>query len=267
MTVFRLLPRLSCIAALIMGLSAGASFAQSLKRASGPAEVPPGSFQGKQFVDSKGCAYIRAGYSGRVSWIPRVSRSRKVLCGFRPTFAARPAVQAAQPAIRIQQPKVRTVTQPRVNPALQTTSTGELFRSTAAPQINPNSRIAPRVTPTDKRIAPCVGASTLSSQYINRGDGVRCGPQEGGARTVIKREILQQGSLDNQYRGPKGANRRIADAASIRVPKGYRFVHKDDRLNPLRGVGTTSGQTQMAAIWSNTVPRYMIDPATGKRLK
>jgi hypothetical protein len=267
MTVIRLLPRLSCIAALMLALSVETSLAQSLNRASGPAEVPPSSFQGKQFVDSKGCAYIRAGYSGRVSWVPRVSRSRKVLCGFRPTFSARQAVQAPQAAQRVQQRTVRTVTQPQINPTPKSTSSGTLFRSTAAPKINPNSRIAPRVTPTDKRIAPCVGASTLSSQYINQGDGVRCGPQKGSATTVIKREVLQRSNLDSQYRGPKGTNRRIADAASITVPKGYRSAHKDDRLNPLRGVGTTSGQTQMAAIWSNTVPRYLIDPATGKRLK
>lgn len=268
MSVFRLVPRLSCIAALILSFNVETSSAQSLKRSSGPSELPPRSFQGKQFVDSNGCAFIRAGYSGRVSWIPRVSRSRKVLCGFRPTFEARAAAATPveQPVRRVVQPKVRTVKQTKVQPRT-TSNSGQILRSTAAPQINSNSRIAPKVKPVDRAIAPCVGASSLSSKYINNGEGVRCGPQSGDTRTVIRREVLKQSNLENQRRGPKGTNRRIARAKSIKAPKGYRAVHRDGRLNPLRGVGTTSGKTQMAAIWSNTVPRYLIDPATGKRLR
>jgi hypothetical protein len=263
MTVFRLFPRFSCIAVLILGLSVEAPLAQSLKRSSGPAELPPATFQGKQFVDSNGCAFIRAGYSGRVTWVPRVSRSRKVLCGFRPTFVAKSAapVELEQPVRRVVQPKVKKMTQRKAKPV----TTTQITRTAPTPQINPNSRIAPRVKPVDRLSAPCVGASSLSSQYINKGAGVRCGPQKGEARTVIRREVLRQGSLDSKLRGPKGVNRRIAESRTIKAPKGYRKVHDDGRLNPLRGVGKTSGQTQMAAIWSNTVPRYMIDPATGKR--
>lgn len=62
--------------------------AQSLARNTGPAETPPASFKGNQYVDSKGCVYIRAGVDGNVSWVPRVSRSRKVVCGLSPSLGA-----------------------------------------------------------------------------------------------------------------------------------------------------------------------------------
>lgn len=62
--------------------------AQSLSRNTGPAEIPPASFKGSQYVDSKGCVYIRAGVDGNTTWVPRVSRARKVVCGLTPSLGA-----------------------------------------------------------------------------------------------------------------------------------------------------------------------------------
>jgi hypothetical protein len=52
-----------------------------------PAEFPPQGYSGKQYVDSKGCVFIRAGIDGSPTWVPRVTRSREQICNAVPTFA------------------------------------------------------------------------------------------------------------------------------------------------------------------------------------
>lgn len=52
----------------------------------GPAELPPVGFTGNQFVDSKGCVYIRTGGSGEINWTPRLTSKLEMVCGFAPSF-------------------------------------------------------------------------------------------------------------------------------------------------------------------------------------
>jgi hypothetical protein len=54
----------------------------------GPAEQPPAGFLGQQFIDSRGCAFVRAGIDGVTVWVPRLNRDRQPLCDFAPTFGA-----------------------------------------------------------------------------------------------------------------------------------------------------------------------------------
>ncbi len=67
--------------------------------------------------------------------------------------------------------------------------------------------------------------------------------------------------------GPVSAPHKIAEAGSFKPPMGNRAAWDDDRLNPYTGVGTPAGKAKMEMVWSKTVPRYLIDPATGKRLR
>jgi hypothetical protein len=50
-----------------------------------PAERPPSDYAGQQYVDSKGCLFLRAGPKGNETWIPRVTRDGVPLCGFPPS--------------------------------------------------------------------------------------------------------------------------------------------------------------------------------------
>ncbi len=251
--------------------------AQNLRNTNGPAEIPPVSYQGKQYVDSNGCAFIRAGYSGRVTWVPRVLRSRKLLCGFRPSLAAQARQQQVQEAPR-KTPKVVTAKPAKISPPVKNVRTVKSVQTAPLDKINKRSVPAARVKPTNKLIAPCVGASKLSSRYINKSADVRCGPQPNGTgRTIIREEISPQSRLNRNGSTnlkvaltPTRQTQRVVRQVSspqIRPPKGYRAVHDDGRLNPQRGLGTAEGSRQMALVWSNTVPRYLIDPLTGKPVK
>ncbi len=69
-------------------------FAQSVAAVGGPAEAPPAGFSGQQYVDSRGCVFMRAGFGGQVTWVPRIGRDRKPMCN---------AVTPSQAAARLAQ--------------------------------------------------------------------------------------------------------------------------------------------------------------------
>jgi cell division septation protein DedD len=50
-----------------------------------PAELPPAAFQGQQYVDSRGCMFVRAGTAAKVLWVPRVSRDGQPQCSAAPS--------------------------------------------------------------------------------------------------------------------------------------------------------------------------------------
>ena len=83
--------------ALLMGLVwSGAAVAQTAAQIGGPRELPPASFDGQQYVDSRGCVFLRAGYGGAINWVPRVDASRKVICGFPATFGPQAPIEVAE---------------------------------------------------------------------------------------------------------------------------------------------------------------------------
>jgi len=271
--------RLAIVAAAAL-LSFGApAGAQTLKTISGPAERPPASYTGKQYVDSRGCIFIRAGYGGAVTWVPRVDRTGKVMCNARPTV-----VQGAEPinpktaagerpkqglgtaasqsapkkVVKTQsaKPKVVTSAQTKAAPATpQAPKTKTVVVRKPAPA--PAPKAAAPAAPAQNAGKPACDYGTASSSYVNNGSrySVRCGPQQ---ESPYGAPVIRAPGDDSQ------SYLSVPGAQPVTIPAGYEPVWTDDRLNPKRAVGTLNGAIAMRLVWTNTVPRRLIDGATGR---
>lgn len=292
--------RVLAIAAIAMSLWTGTTVAQSGSDVKVPAEFPPDSFTGRQYVDSRGCVYIRAGIDGAVSWIPRMTRDRKVICGFKPTAAGtRTAQQATTQTTGVQEPvvievpqsqtptaqaklapvaaepkqrKVRvvTATKPKVvaKPVPKAVTVAKPVKVKTAPVKTV------RVTrPAGDAAQSCPGASKVSSQYMRARGNVtlRCGPQTQPHATVIYKSgttVRAAPVAGTQVRvAPRHVyeNQQVSQVG-VSVPKGYKPVWEDDRLNPKRAHQTFAGKAQMELAWTKSVPRRLIDRRSGREV-
>lgn len=138
------LTRVIALGVLVGHLGLGVVHAQSFSPMDSPAEFPPASYKGKQYVDSRGCVYIRAGIDGNVTWVPRVTRDRKVVCGFKPTLDK--PVAGTAPAPKLDKNVVQ------IQPAAAPTQTGSVF-ATPKPKKAPATAAAPKVTTVEPAAA------------------------------------------------------------------------------------------------------------------
>ncbi|MCX7558903.1 SPOR domain-containing protein [Sulfitobacter sp. F26204] len=305
------------------GVAAQTDFVAAQIREQQPAEFPPSSYKGKQYVDSQGCVFIRAGIDGNVSWVPRVSRDRKTVCGFKPTSAGRAVAEVQKPA---QEPVQITlnnapaaVAKPApaaVRAAPRRAAQAAKPRRAAAPVVVRQTaprRVAapkPKIVPTAPQIvtpAPqatrtalvqgqggCRGASAISAQYL-RGTGVRCGPQSqpivglpvrpadaprvaaaqpgshAQPRAAVLRNHFDTGASQTTANVsshtrivPKHVAQNRVNTRNVQVPRGYKTVWDDDRLNPYRAEQDLAGRADMLLVWTQTLPRRLINQSTGR---
>jgi hypothetical protein len=307
-------------AALAAVLIGGQAAAQTVAGVGLPRELPPAGYTQQQYVDSRGCVFLRAGLGDTVRWVPRVGADRKPLCGATPTFkqaqqaaaaldaqaneAPAPAMTAtampapaasarvplapaatvaAAPVLRAPDLTIQRPVQPPLPSPIMAAQAPVVIASaptrTAAP-------ILPTGSPTGNQIACFESAPVLQRVALNdggsalvctRGDGSLTGwrapvfpgrtvvgaaltPPAGqrianSAGSVIAATLPERTAPRVAVTAPAltaPATTRVAAAPP--VPKGYVLSWKDDRLNPMRGLGSAQGQAQQDSIWTRDIP-------------
>jgi hypothetical protein len=279
----------ACVAAALGFGAAPSVTAQTVSDIGGPAEAPPASYSANQYVDSRGCVFIRAGFGGQTNWVPRVSRSREVLCGYQPSLPVQTAAPPAPQTRPAAQAPARTATvAPRpstVAPRPQTAAaapqpgatSGQVFRPAGSANTAGSSRPQPSRSVTTIRqepaaptrvatsgVAPnaatsCPNAPASAQPYL-RGDGLRCGPQPqhpGDLARNIAGQAIGGGARSSRP-GPRISAADAVIPVQPHIPDGYRMAWDDGRLNPNRGPRTAYGDQQMAMIWTDGLPRQQV---------
>ena len=237
-----------------------------LAQLGGPVNSPPAGYQGLQFVDAKGCLFLRAGYGAQTLWVPMVDENHQPICGMPPTGGA---------------PRLASVPAPEPAPAVQTSAT---------PGPQATARQGYETAPLGSAQASCPGDAPVlervrlsdggTALVCTRGDGTLNGWQPplfvGGAAVGAALgyasatvETLKGATLLGPIGGPAAATPAPAavagpaPAADVipKPPKGWKLAWKDGRLNPLRGVGTARGQAMQDRIWTRTVPAVLVAQA------
>lgn len=215
-------------------VSTGLAFAQPSSFAD-PAELPPASFKGQQYVDSRGCVFLRAGFGGKVTWVPRVTSDRKQMCS-----GPLPPADTVAAIIEAPVAEAPPVAVAKAAPAPASKKTVRKVAAVAPPPP-PGMRMAcPASTPYLEQLR---GPSGDSKLYCTRGDGTADGatlPRLVGAGKVV-------GHISGVTITPP------TDTLPV-VPKGYVRAWKDDRLNPYRAKGTAEGEAAQDKVWTREVP-------------
>jgi len=265
---------------VLFGFGAGA---QTLRTAKGPAEIPPPGYKASQYVDSRGCAFIRAGYGGSVRWVPRVQRNRRVVCGMRPTAVAgaRPARQitriaASRPAAVGPLRRIK----PRVISAQIATTAGPRTprqpgrRRTAVANWNTFMFGTPvRVVARPVAAHPAVVSSPVRAVAAPRPPRRVAVSQRHGGKWIDPAPIIarsraialgQRGASYHPSSTSTPLRIEVTRAAPIALPPGYKSILASEQNPAFRGRGTPAGQAAMDLIWTQTMPRRLIEVTTGQ---
>lgn len=190
--------------ALALILSGTAASAYTLQQASKPAEYPPASYRGDVFVDSRGCAYVRANIGSAVNWVPRLSSDRKtVICGLTPTAKVAGMASTRPPAPPAPPPPAALATAAPAAPAdpvAAPTGTAEVALGAA-----PKPAAPAQISRTMKVTCPADG-STARVRIGSDTVAVNCAP----GQTTAKSYIVQHGNGER--------TRLVANPAPIAAP-------------------------------------------------
>jgi hypothetical protein len=196
-----------------------------------PAEIPPASFEGTTYVDSRGCVFLRVTIGTRTDWAPRLGPDREPVCGLEPSIAA-----AAPEPSPTAPTEIRTASAaPRAAAPRPARQAAQVQRASGQVLV-----ILPPTVSIDGAVpTECPEVSGAAAAYMAR-PGVRCAmipPEDLNAHATRPVERI---GLD------------LPDP-----PRGYRPAWDDERINPNAGVRTVEGEVRMNEIWTDTVPRRL----------
>ena len=295
----------------VVVLAATLAGSASLAQIGGPSNLPPASFKGQQFVDGRGCLFLRAGFGGTVNWVARLDRSHQPICGMPPTgsAAAQAAVAADMAPETTSAPRSASVAEVQPLPrkgfnlaGLFGTGTGAAAPSPApAPTVMaaiapiapvaalpqaPASQAVPAAIATQamqcypdapklERVKIAGGTALVCTQ----GNGSTSGWRPPSIGTTGQAQVAPVAAQVTQPLAIPAisATRPAVQAGPVLVaapdappapmarsralpkpPKGWTYAWNDDRLNPLRGIGTAEGQAQQDRVWQRTVPMVLV---------
>lgn len=258
-----------------------------------PVNFPPSSFQGRQFVDNKGCAYIRVGVGPTVDWVPRVTRDRQQVCGLQPTFRT-PTQTVEAPKAPVPTPAPVITPKPTPAPAAKTVAKAaepvakpvakapvKQKVAVAAPAKKRTTNAKPMETVATKIVRPSKQTRTASAApaaTVLAPTTVMSGQPVSAARPVTAQPAAPAGAsvcpgrtgVSARYTNKEGVRCGPQSASPVTIisvgganqplpkpPAGYKQVWKDDRLNPYRGPRSAEGNAQSNQIWDTNTPRSL----------
>lgn len=269
--------RFGLLAAGLVWLSMTGTVGAQSPEVRAPVELPPPSYTGRQYVDSAGCVFVRAGYGSVVNWVPRVGRDRNQICGYTPTLGARAAPTVATAPARPSEPLAQRYPAPAAGGPMRTIALSNeppriglaARKAKAAPSAPPRAvprKAAPKPVPVapvrivsvrfeDGRGTNCPNMPPVAQRFV-LSDGrqfLRCGPAVADPVAALNRARVP----GLRVVGPVPPSPPRAVRTAQAVPKGYEPAFRDGRLNPNRGPRTAAGNAQMARVWTDDVPARM----------